>query len=372
MIAVADINTIWRRKPFEALANLVPVLGLAPRDILLSLRMPYAKSPMTEKGGFYEYRVTMPLGWATKFPRWTAHRSWSAIGRASKECQIGVTALVVTSPHYLELARLVRSKLPTFYYCSDDYGQYESWGGCSILKDEAELVSTVSHSFFVSEALAIRAENQYGVTRDRISVSPNATDALFLESVPESMIRALLAEYQDVRRPLVGVVGGVNDRLDPHLLLSVAEQPEVGTLVFVGPVGNVEGLVWQKLRSHPRCLFVGARPHAELPLWMQAFDVAVIPYRDTPLNRSCSPMRLYDHLAAGRPIVATSHCLQVREFKSLVDVASSNEKFVQMLISRILQDERYEEIIMRREAAADCLWIKRAEAIARQIKSYQM
>ena len=67
----------------------------------------------------------------------------------------------------------------------------------------------------------------------------------------------------------------------------------------------------ERLRANPKVHFLGAKPHAEMPQWMAAFDVAVIPYAETPFNYFCSPMRLYDHLAIGQPIIATPHCDQI-------------------------------------------------------------
>ena len=56
-----------------------------------------------------------------------------------------------------------------------------------ILRLEAAVVRTVTHSFFVSKPLAERAVRDYGVPRERVTVSPNATDESFLKSVtPES------------------------------------------------------------------------------------------------------------------------------------------------------------------------------------------
>lgn len=372
MIVIIDINTIWRRKPFEALAEQTPILGLMPRDIFTRLRNPQKDIRLEVAKPFYNYPVAMPPGWASKFPGWTARRLWSVATKAAKREGAGVSALVVTSPHYLSLVKHAGTEVPTFYYCSDDYGEYEGWGGNAMLKQEGALVRTVNHSFFVSSSLSKRAIQNYNVPSDCISVSPNATDESFLKPVSESEIEGLFTLFPQLRRPLVGVVGGINNRLDAELLLAVAERLEIGTLVMVGPVASdLQGPAWTRLRSHPTCLFVGAQRHVQLPAWMQALDVALIPYRDTPLNRSCSPMRLFDHLAAGKPIVSTDHCRQVREFDSLVEIAPSTHVFLEKLSRFITKGDRQDAANARREAAAKNLWSFRAEQIAKCMESYR-
>ena len=234
------------------------------------------------------------------------------------------------------MPRLCGSRLPVYYYCSDDYADYAGWGGQQVKKAEHKLVGGVAHSFFVSRVLAERAISNYKVSADRVSVSPNATGKAFLQQVPAESMQELLGLYPRLRRPLLGVVGGVNDRLDFDLLEKCLDLPELGSLVIVGPVHP--GLVapgWERIKRHSKCVITGARPHRELPAWMQMLDVALIPYRDTPLNRACSPMRLFDHLAAGQPIVATHHCQQIIDYAAVVEVGGSILEVLQLLKNRL-------------------------------------
>src|SRR5450432_385370 len=158
MILVADINTLWRRKPFEALAETLPVIGLAPRDIILAWRGWHeSKSASQPPVSYHECPVLMPPGWASRFPRWSARRLWSVAGKKAGELDCKISGLVVTSPHYLPLVQFAKQSVPTFYYCSDDYAQYAGWGGNDMLRLEAEVVREATHSFFVSSGLAERA-----------------------------------------------------------------------------------------------------------------------------------------------------------------------------------------------------------------------
>jgi glycosyltransferase involved in cell wall biosynthesis len=324
VLVVADINTLWRSRPFEALAELIPVLGLAPEDRLVSLRSgrrPWGRE-RSVRGRMETLRVVMPFRWASRRAESALPQLWKAAQRRAADLGQKVRGLVVTSPHYLSLCRQLNGSLPIFYYCSDDYRSYASWGAKEIAEAERNLVRLARHSFFVSEELRLRAVSEYGAVEASTSVSMNATEELFLQRVPEQQLEALMKSHPHLRRPLVGVVGGINERLDFELLAQVSQLPEVGSLMFVGPVAS-ESLesVGSLVASSDKVVMLGSKPHGELAAWQQLLDVALIPYRATDFNRYCSPMRLFDHMAAGRPIVATSACSQVSAFQTSVKVA---------------------------------------------------
>ncbi|WP_133797070.1 hypothetical protein [Prosthecobacter fusiformis] len=272
---------------------------------------------------------------------------------------------MVTSPHYLELARKASPYAPTFYYCSDDYEQYERWGGKAILSQEAQLVRSVKHSFFVSQVLANRAISDYGISQERVSVSPNATDINSIEEIDKKRIEQLIQAFPGLHHPLVGVVGAINDRLDFEAIYSCLELPQVGSLVMVGGVqGSCEDVIPCQVRNHPKCIITGHQPHCMIPIWMQAIDVALIPYRFTPLNHACSPMRLYDHLAAGKPVVATNACDQVNLFKKLIDVTTTTEELKYQIALLCQQAELGKRHISLIQAAQGNTWDTRARQLA--------
>jgi glycosyltransferase involved in cell wall biosynthesis len=319
---------------------------------------------------YYDYSITLPPGWASRFSDWTAGKLWATSNRAARTAGQPLSAMVVTSPHYLPLVVRARPHVPTFYYCSDDYSQYARWGGASILQREAAVAHIVTHSFFVSELLAERAIREYGVPSERVSVSPNATDEAFLKPVPENQIHALLASIPQLRRPLVGVVGEISDRLDFDLLLACAEHLGDGTLVLIGPIANDlydPGLT--RLRKHPQCVFAGSQPHTDLPTWMQMIDIALIPYRDTPINRSCSPMRLFDHMASGRPIVSTAACQQIAAVGPSVRVGHTQQDIVELVRETLKNPPSVREAQAQRVQAEAQTWFFRAKMLARVINA---
>ena len=293
MIAFLDGNTIWRRKFAEALRRSNADTQLfAPGVVNAAV------------GEHRDVHIAMPRGWAGILRAFTMplllRRLSHHIGRAPD-------MIVVTTPHYLPLAIRAVPRSKIVYYCSDDYRSYTGWHAAQMAREERALCRLATVAIFVSEALRQRAVSEYGLDPTATIVSPNATEPRFAEmqQIPDDIAR--------LPGPVFGVAGVINQRIDLEFLTAIAADRRVGSLALVGPVDSaLEGdRMLQRLSADPKVHFLGAKPHADMPQWMAAFDVAVIPYAATPFNHFCSPMRLYDHLAIGQPIIATPHCDQI-------------------------------------------------------------
>lgn len=300
MIAFLDVNTVWRRKFADALRRANPSVVLCA---------PYTGQQTSDVHG--DTTIRLPRGWATRLSwlatpmlrRWLRHAAGGA-----------PVALVVTTPHYLRLARRSARDSAVFYYCSDDYRSYAGWDPERMRRDEQALCRLATASIFVSEALRTRAVFEYGLDPARTVVSPNATEPRFGTPVERPVAMAALPG------PVFGVAGMINARIDLAFLAALAADPRVGSLALVGPVDADldKDPSLATLRTNAKVHFFGKQPHAAMPAWMAAFDVAVIPYAETAFNHFCSPMRLYDHRAIGQPIIATPYCDQVTAYPGIL------------------------------------------------------
>jgi teichuronic acid biosynthesis glycosyltransferase TuaH len=107
-----------------------------------------------------------------------------------------------------------------------------------------------------------------------------------------------------IRRPVVVVVGQLNERTDPALLEAVADL-EV-SLVLIGPVPPLANAGWlDGLRRRQNVVWMGPQPFEALPGLLAQADVGLVPYADTPFNQASFPLKTVEYLAAGLPVVAT-------------------------------------------------------------------
>jgi len=311
MIVQFDVNTIWRRKFGEALRRHYPdMLLIAPRAF------------GTKDTGRDDAAVTvsLPPGWADKSAAIAMPILQRRVEALAARRGGRIDTAIFTSFHYLPIARRLQPRTRILYYCSDDYRSYAGWSGARAVEREAELCRLSSLSIFVSEALRARAIAEYGLDPARCLVSPNASEARFSEA------SAKPTELSGLDGPVFGVVGVFNERIDYGFLEQLAASAEIGSLALVGPImpGSDDTGAIERLRINPKVHWFGARPHEEIHTWMASLDIAVIPYARGDFNHFCSPMRLWDHLAIGQPILATDACSQIAGQRGVI-VASSGD-----------------------------------------------
>ncbi|MFH0779069.1 MAG: glycosyltransferase, partial [Candidatus Eisenbacteria bacterium] len=82
----------------------------------------------------------------------------------------------------------------------------------------------------------------------------------------------------------------------------------------------------RRLRSLDNVFFLGRRPYEELPHYVKGLDVGLIPLKLNRLTASINPLKLYEYMAAGCPIVSTP-IREVLRFNGLVNIARGVSQF---------------------------------------------
>jgi glycosyltransferase involved in cell wall biosynthesis len=118
--------------------------------------------------------------------------------------------------------------------------------------------------------------------------------------------RAVAApEVADLPRPVLGFAGNfLASKVDFDLLDELARALPLCTLLLIGPATAETRPLLERLDRLSNVRWLGEKPYAELPRYVAAFDVGLIPYVSNAYTRSCFPLKLYEYLAAGKPVVA--------------------------------------------------------------------
>lgn len=174
------------------------------------------------------------------------------------------------------------------------------------------------------------------------------------------------------RRPVYGYIGGITEKLDFDLLEKVAVRVHAdgGSLVLVGPVSVAPGEPSrrvERLRGLPGVIFTGKKPAEEIPDYVRAFDVGLIPYKMGDQARSIDPLKLYEYLAFGKPVVAVD-IPSMQSFGKVVRIAKDPDDFSRLMREAALDkdDMRAAE---RRALASEQSWEKRAAQISDAIEA---
>ena len=170
-------------------------------------------------------------------------------------------------------------------------------------------------------------------------------------------------------RPVAGYLGTVHpSRVDVDLVAAVARQLPGGrgSVVLLGP-DHLPEPDRARLLALGNVFLVPAVPYARVPDYLRAFDVNLVPHVISPFTESLNPIKLWEYLAAGKPIVST-RVAGFRDYPEHVALADTALEFA-AAIGRALAEESLERAWARREAAAAHSWSARVDAVVDAVRA---
>ena len=173
--------------------------------------------------------------------------------------------------------------------------QYQMWLGLSdvVLSNSLGLIDAFSKEF----------------SHDGIAHLPNEALSAAPAKTKAAAPRAGKTGKAAKKRMVVGFVGNMRERMDSEALLkAMAENPDKD-FWFVGQTHG--SAFYAKARSQPNCKFWGTLRQDEAEAVVAQFDVAIVPFLDTPLVARMSPMKRETYAKGKVPLVGLS------ELKSL-------------------------------------------------------
>jgi glycosyltransferase involved in cell wall biosynthesis len=155
---------------------------------------------------------------------------------------------------------------------------------------------------------------------------PNACDPAHFSPDVGRPVPAELAATRAAGRPIAGYYGALAAWLDYDLLDAVARRLPHWCFVLIGP--DYDGSA-ACLPARDNVRWLGLKDYAELPAYLQAFDVAMIPFVINEITRATSPVKLFEYIAGDRPIVTTP--IDEARFYASAAVADGPEAFAAAL-----------------------------------------
>jgi glycosyltransferase involved in cell wall biosynthesis len=143
---------------------------------------------------------------------------------------------------------------------------------------------------------------------------------------------------------------------------AVASRMPAVSFVFIGP----EELATQQMQRRSNVHFLGRRSYADLPPYLHHADVGLIPFdveHHGTLVRSIHPLKLYEYLACGLPVVAVEW-EELASLKSPALLCRGIDAFVQAL-EQVLSKPPDKSALQRYASLHD--WERRVESICSQL-----
>ncbi len=209
----------------------------------------------------------------------------------------------------------------SIYYMGDEYAAFYPSYADLINETEKRVLEKIKMTLVISDTLYDKKKDSgkhvfligHGVDVEHFAKA----------TAPETELPADLA---DLPRPICGYFGLIKEHVDLDLLEYLARQRPEWSFVIIGSL-LVEV---EHLRKHRNLRFIGPRPYSELPAYLKAFNVGMIPPRITDFTLNANPLKMREYLAAGKPIVSPP-LPAMKPYLSLIETASTPQEFLEKL-----------------------------------------
>jgi GT2 family glycosyltransferase len=260
--------------------------------------------------------------------------------------------VMIASWGAVALEARARWNWPILYDCMDEW---ENFPGIKrpIIDMEHRLVRNCDQLVVTAQ----RLHDKWRHTHRPTVLARNAADFAFYEE--HCHPNDLLA---DVQHPVVGYYGAIADWFDLELMEYVAVKRPQCTFVLLGGVFDVDV---SRLRALPNVCLLGQKPYASMPRYLYHFDACLIPFKINPITEATDPVKLYEYLCAGKPVVSVA-LPEVEPYRDYVYIAHNADEFVSQL-DAALAENNLDLMTRRRELARQHTWDERWQRIAAAI-----
>lgn len=270
-----------------------------------------------------------------------------------------------TSLEFIE-SELAKGNLVLYEYLDEIHDQISGLGvpesirirHGAILKDERCMVVATADKL-LRDVQAHRSGN-YALVTNGVEYDH------FARSFDSSEMPDALRPIVGSGRKIIGYFGALASWFDYELVLKVVRERPDYEVVLIGFDYDGSSAPY-RLDREPHVHLLGPVSYLDLPRYACWFDVATIPFLINEITESTSPIKLFEYMALGKPIVTTA-MPECRKYRSVL-VAESHDEFI-ALLDRALDlrsDGSYAELL-KADALANT-WQAKAETIAGLIRA---
>ncbi len=225
------------------------------------------------------------------------------------------------------------------YCCVDEYREFEGIDTKRVTVAEKELIQRADVVVTTSEGLhKSRSRERPDTVLVRHGVDFDHFASAWRDPRPAPV------DIADIPKPIFGYFGLIHHWVDRALLAQTARLRPQYSFVLLGDC-KVDV---SELAALPNVHLLGRRPYESLPAYAAQFDAGLLLFARNEMTRHVNPVKMYEYLAAGLPVVSTP-LPEARRFAGPIVLADGAEKFADAC-DLVLQRDRHD-----RAAISECV-----------------
>lgn len=249
------------------------------------------------------------------------------------------------------------------YHCVDDWPALLAMAGMGkperIMQDENELLHRVDLVFRVSTKLLAGREPQGTKVLD----IPNGVDTSLFR-LSDDTEKLAIDDLDPLPTPIIGFSGSIGAWIDVDLIQKVAEHYYHCSIVLIGL--NEKNPRLNDLLKTSNVHFLGMKKREEVPQYLSRFNVCLMPFDKGQIGEGLLPLKMFEYLALGRPIVTiTSKAMDT--FKDVLYCAEDAPSFIQKVETALSEGEQVDKVRERIQKAEEYSWANRVHLYGENI-----
>ena len=250
-------------------------------------------------------------------------------------------ACMVQLPYWEPVATLLRERTGCVivYDCMDDHAGF-STNAPKMLEAEERLLKAADLVVASSQVLF----DKLAPLARRLLLVRNAVDYPHFAVVGAT-------NHKPMQQLTLGYYGAIADWFDSDLVAALARLRPGWHFVLIG---NTFSADLNPFKDRTNIVLPGEQPYASLPSLMADWDCCIIPFKRQPLTEATNPVKVYEMLAAGKPVVAVPlpELLPIAATGEFA-LAETAEAFAQAVESEVSRDSAQRRAARRAFAKAN-------------------
>lgn len=217
------------------------------------------------------------------------------------------------------------------YNCTDDFTAFKGMNKPHLVETQEALIKTADIVLVSAQGLL----ETHQLKNPNTFLIPNGVDFSHFAQAQEAAL-PLPSDVENITRPRLGFVGAIQYWIDLDLIKQIATAKPDWSIVMVGPVGA--GIDLTPFKPLSNVHFLGSKSLKTVPQYLKAFDVCLNTFKQTQLTKTVNPLKIYEYLAAGKPIVSTE-MPAISHLSSVVRFAKSYDEFLSHLEDSLKEND---------------------------------
>ncbi len=256
---------------------------------------------------------------------------------------------------YSPMSGDVMGKIPhkaLVYDCVDRHAAYKGMINADVVNAmEKDLASSANQVFATASGLF---DTLYEYNENTVML-PNGVNFEHFNSAASGEL-SIPADIKDIPRPIIGFSGMLQECIDYAAIEEIAKTRPDWSVVLVG--GTMPDVNLDYLKKYPNIHFLGMKKYADMPAYIASFDVCLNVFRSGELSKDVSPLKFFEYLASGKPVVSTPQPEQVLGYSDSVYIAYETSEMVKKC-EEALAEVNDEKTRLRIEHGRACSWESR-------------